>query len=149
MTLRSTLFAAVAAGALAACGDDQQPEEAAELWDRIHAEDYRSWARGPGYETRQSSNAPHGGAVDIYVNDVAAEALAGSGLAAWPDGTLIVKDGFDGSDLELVAAMEKREGKWFWAEWDAEGSADYSGEPEVCTDCHKGGKDYVRAFTLP
>ena len=57
--------------------------------------------------------------------------------------------GFDGSDLELVAVMEKRDDGWFYAEFDGEGEADYSGKPAVCTDCHESGDDYVRAFSLP
>jgi hypothetical protein len=135
---------------LAGCGDNQDPAGARELWRRIQAEDYRSWPRAPGYETRRSSRAPHGNRVDIYINDTIASALvAGDALDAWPDGSLIVKDGFDDSDLDLVAVMEKRLGGWFWAEYDDEGDASYSGEPELCTDCHESGDDGVRAFSLP
>lgn len=151
--MRNGVLAAVALAALldgAGCGDDQRPQAAAELWDRIHADGYRQWARAPGYEARRSSDAPHGGAVDIYVNDVVAKALAAEGsLAAWPEGSLVVKDGFDGDSFELVAAMEKRDGSWFWAEYDSEGSASHSGGPSVCTDCHASGADFVRAFSLP
>jgi hypothetical protein len=136
--------------ALAACGDDQNPEEARALWDRIHEQNYRSWARAPGYESRRESNAPHGDDVDIYVNEVIAAALEkGEAITTWPIGSQIVKDGFDGSDLELVAAMEKGEDGWFWAEWDADGDSIYSGKPEVCTDCHAAGADGVRAFGFP
>jgi hypothetical protein len=71
-------------------------------------------------------------------------------LAEWPVGSLIVKDGYSNDgELELVAAMEKREGGWFWAEWDGKGSAKYSGSPDICTDCHSRGADFVRAFSLP
>jgi hypothetical protein len=136
--------------ALLACGDNQDPEGAARLWDDIHRVEYREWQRAPGYEQRRSSNAPHGGRVSIYVNDVVAEALAaGEPLDAWPEGSLIVKDGFDGSDLELIAAMEKSAEGWFWAEYDDEGDPDYSGKPELCTECHERGEDFVRAFDLP
>ena len=143
----STLF--VVSLAAVACGDDQDPEGAAELWNRIHAEKYSSWARAPGFEQRRASAAAHGNAVDIYVNRVVVEALAGSPLAAWPKGSLIVKDGFDDADFELVAAMEKRDDGWFWAEWDNEGDAMYSGRPSLCIDCHASGSDLVRAFALP
>jgi hypothetical protein len=136
--------------ALAGCGDNQDPAGARELWRRIHAEDYRSWQRAPGFETAQRSQAAHGNRVAIYVNETVADALAGDQtLDAWPEGSLIVKDGFDDSDLELVAAMEKRADGWFWAEYDDEGDASYSGEPELCTDCHASGQDDVRAFSLP
>ena len=136
--------------ALAGCGDNQDPEGARELWGRIHEQDYRKWARAPGYEQRRSSNAPHGDDVDIYVSPEIVEALAsGERLERWPEGALIVKDGFDGSDLELVAVMEKRPQGWFFAEYDGSGDADYSGRPEVCVDCHERGDDFVRAFALP
>jgi len=134
---------------LAACGDDQDPAGAAELWNRIHSENYRGWTRAPGFEQRRSSNAAHGDAVDIYVNKIVTDTLAGGPLSAWPKGSLIVKDGFDDGDFELVAAMEKRDDGWFWAEWDNEGDAMYSGRPSTCTDCHASGSDSVRAFALP
>lgn len=131
------------------CGDDQDPAGASELWTRIHAQDYRSWARAPGYETRRPSNAAHGDAVDIYVNAIVSDALGMPGLTAWPTGSLIVKDGFDGGDFDLVAAMEKRADGWFWAEWGAEGDVSYSGRPSLCIDCHASGSVSVRAFSLP
>jgi hypothetical protein len=147
--LRATLVAAISLAAVS-CTDDQDPAGAASLYEELQAADYRSWARAPGYETRRGSSAPHGNEVDIYVNDVVATALAsGEPLEAWPEGSLIVKDGWDGSDLELIAAMEKRSDGWYWAEWDGEGSSLYSGKPEVCTDCHASGDDYVRAFGFP
>jgi len=146
----ATLFFAMCVAATAnGCGDDQDPEGAEDLWQRIHDDGYRSWARAPGYETRRQSNAPHGNEVDIYVNGVLEEALGASGVSSWPDGSLIVKDGFDGSDLELVAAMEKRGAEWYWVEWDGDGSSTYSGKPDLCIDCHTSGADYVRAFGFP
>ena len=132
------------------CGDDQDPSGAAELWDRIHKENYRGFTRAPGFEQRRSSAAAHGDAVDIYINSTVAEVLAAAmPLTSWPKGSLIVKDGFDDGDFELVAAMEKRDDGWFWAEWDNEGDAAYSGRPSICTDCHASGSDFVRAFALP
>lgn len=134
----------------AACGDNQDPQGAADLWQEIHAQNYRSFAHAPGYTSRRTSNAPHGDAVMVYVNDVVSRALASDApLDAWPVGSLIVKDGFDGEELELVALMQKREAGWFWAEYDAEGNASYSGSPELCTSCHRSGDDYVRAFSFP
>lgn len=134
----------------AACGDDQDPEGAKELWQRIHDEGYRDWQRAPGYEERQPAGSPHSDAVDIYVNEVVRAALsADEALTEWPEGALIVKDGYDGSTLEIVAAMEKRAGRWFWAEWDGHGDSIFSGSPPTCTDCHESGDDFVRAFDLP
>lgn len=143
--MRHLLIAVVC---LAACGDDQAPEEAAALLERIRAEDYRAWERAPGYETRQPAASPHADEVDIYVNSIVADALAGEALDEWPVGALIVKDGWDGDDLELIALMEKQEDGWFWAEY-FDGDSKYSGRPEVCLDCHDAGDDYVLAFSLP
>ncbi len=131
------------------CGDDQAPEEASALLGRVRGENYRSWTRAPGYETRRKAESPHASEVDIYVNAVVREALAaGKPLDAWPDGAVIVKDGWDDGDLELIAIMEKRKDGWFWAEY-FDDTSKYSGKPSVCIDCHKSGADSVRAFSLP
>lgn len=149
----SALLVAACSIALPACGDAQAPEAAAELWERIQEQDYRSFARAPGYESRQPAAAPHSDFVDIYVNDVVAEALASSEpIDAWPTGSLLVKDGFTGDgELELVAVMEKREDGWFWAEYFEfeTGEAKFSGKPDTCIDCHASGADYVRSFGFP
>jgi hypothetical protein len=135
---------------LAGCGDNQDDEGARALLARIRADRYTTWDRAPGYERRRASSAPHSESVDVYVNDLIAEVLAvGEPVPSWPEGSIIAKDGFAGSDLELIAVMEKRADGWFWAEYDDDGDPDYSGRPEVCTDCHRSGSDYVRAFRLP
>jgi hypothetical protein len=131
--------------AAAGCGDDQDPQGAVELWDKIHAEKYQTWKRAPGYETRKPTNAPHSDEVDIFVNATMDQALT-QFAETYPEGSLIVKDGYSGSDHSLVAAMEKRAGTWYWAEWDSDsgGQATYSGAPAICTDCHSSGRDFVR-----
>lgn len=131
-----------------ACGDDQQPEEAAALLQRIRADDYRTWERAPGYEMRRPSNTAHAESVDIYIDPTIAGALRTDVAGEWPLGSLIVKDGFDGNDLELIAVMEKRESGWFWAEY-YDGESKFSGKPDVCLDCHDAGNDYVLAFDFP
>lgn len=136
--------------AAAGCGEDQEPERARALWDRVQAEGYRSWDRAPGYETRQPSRAAHGEDVEIFVNDVVAmDLVAMPAVRAWSDGATIVKDGYDGGDLCLVAVMEKSDGEWFFAEYDGEGDTLFSGTPEICTGCHAIGDDFVRAFFFP
>ncbi len=148
-SVRSPLAMLVAAViGSSACGDDQAPEEAAALLTRVRADNYRTWNRAPGYETRRPANSPHAEQVDIYVNATVATALESGPLQAWPVGSLIVKDGFDGNDLELIAIMEKREDGWFWAEYFG-GDSKYSGRPGVCLDCHDAGDDFVLAFDLP
>ena len=146
---RALVFALAVLGGVA-CGEDQEPERARALWDRIQAESYRSWDRAPGYETRQPSRAAHGEDVEIFVNDVVAMDLgAMPAVREWSDGATIVKDGYDGDDLCLVAVMEKNDGEWFFAEYDGEGDTLFSGTPEICTGCHAIGDDFVRAFFFP
>ena len=141
-----TLLAAATVG----CRQDDDPAGADELWQRIQDTKYRTWERAPGYETRKGSSARHGDAVEIFMNDVVSGALSGPAITAWPDGSILVKDGFaaDGSP-HIVAAMEKRGGAWFFVEWDPNGSSLYSGTPSICTDCHAVGADMVRAFGFP
>lgn len=132
--------------AVPACGDDQDPRGARELLDRVRAEDYQSWTRAPGYEVRRPSRAPHSNAVDIYINEALVKALESDPpVDTWPVGSIIVKEGYDGGDRELIALMEKREDGWFWAEFFGSDSK-YSGEPQLCIDCHRSGDDFVRAF---
>lgn len=129
-----------------ACGDDQDPRGARELLGRVRAEDYQSWTRAPGYEVRRPSRAPHSNAVDIYINEALVKALESDPpVDTWPVGSIIVKEGYDGGDRELIALMEKREDGWFWAEFFGSDSK-YSGEPQLCIDCHRSGDDFVRAF---
>jgi hypothetical protein len=133
-----------------ACGDNQDDQGARDLLAQVKADQYRTWDRAPGYATRRDSDAPHSEAVDIYVNDIVAEVLAlGEHDGTWPVGSIIAKDGFDGSKLEITALMEKRTDGWYWAEYDDDGDPDYSGHPDICIDCHRSGSDFVRAFRLP
>lgn len=117
------------------------------LWEEVHAAEYRTWERAPGWPERVPSGAPHADEVDIYVNEVFVEALASDEAPTrWPDGSIVVKDGWTDDELKLVAIMEKRDGAWFFAEYGADGSVDFSGQPGLCTRCHDAGADYVRAF---
>ena len=135
---------------LAACRQNDEPVDAEALLSQVEDADYRSWARAPSYPERTPSSAPHSDEVEIFVNDVVEAALAEGVGAEWPIGSIIVKDGYTSEgELALTALMEKRESGWFWAEYDAEGTALYSGAPGICTDCHEPGADYVRAFGFP
>ncbi len=145
---------------LSACGDNQDPRGAEELFARIQAANYRStFAKAPGYETKQPSNTAHSDFSQIFVNDVADGVLeAKEPTAAWPLDSLIVKDGSDGDgDVDLIAVMEKRADGWYWAEYldpsAPGGGAEFSGKPSVCIDCHQAGadagNDFTQAVALP
>lgn len=138
--------------ALVGCsGGNDDPDGASQLWAKIHADDYHAYARAPGYPGKVPTSAPHGDQVEIYVNPTLQAALdAKKPITTWPDGSRIVKDGFDKKgNLEIVAVMEKRGSAWYWAEFEGDGTVDYSGAPSICTNCHVSGSDFVRAFSFP
>ncbi|NUP11578.1 MAG: hypothetical protein HOW73_36495 [Polyangiaceae bacterium] len=150
MRLARGLLFVVTVATTAACRQNDDPNGAEALLAEARDDDYRAWLRAPGYEERRPSSAPHSDNVEIFVNDVVEDALADDGLSEWPVGALIVKDGYtDDGTLELTSLMQKREDGWYWAEYDADGNALYSGSPDICVDCHDSGSDFVRAFTLP
>jgi hypothetical protein len=146
---KALLLISVTVALCSGCGDNQEPEKAAELLGRIRDQGYRDWDRAPGYPGREGSSAPHGDAVEIYVNDVVQDALDNEqGLDRWPDNAIIAKDGYEDGDFEYLAVMEKQDGQWFWVE-EIDGDVKYSGSPDTCTDCHRSGDDFVLAFALP
>lgn len=142
---------------LAACGQDDDPEGARVLWEKINAAPgFQSWQRAPGFATRKPSFTLHSREVEIFVNDKVSATLTTRTelpVSEWPVGSIIVKEGYSGSTRSQVAVMEKRDNGWFWAEYFSDdGVAKYSGQPTICTDCHdnrKGYADWVYAFELP
>ena len=98
------------------------------------------------------SNTRHADESDVYVNPTLADAERGRARTSWPDGSIVVKDGFSGGDKSLVAIMEKTGGAWFFAEYNGKGESLYSGQPKVCLDCHGGRSasgDWLYALELP
>lgn len=151
---RRFVVAALAASSLAACGQNDDPEGAKQLWAKIHeGAGFESWRRAPGFPQRKPSFTAHSDAVEIYVSPEVGAALDGpTPITTWPDGSIIVKEGFTGDTRKLVAVMEKRAGAWYWAEYDGDGEALYSGQPKVCVGCHDNRQsysDWVYAFELP
>jgi hypothetical protein len=148
--LRSRLLAPLMFLAPLACGSDADEAGAARLWRAIHDDDYRSWEPAPGWETPEPTIRPHGDTALIYFNPVRAGAAAqDTPLDAWPEGAILVKDGFRGDQRSLIAAMEKRSNGWFFAEWDGDGDVLFAGRPDVCVNCHQSGADFVFAAALP
>lgn len=139
---------------LAACADR---DEAGQLRQQLLDDDYRNtYARAPGWEqARQpAQGGPHGAFVDIYVDATIEEAIAaGEPRERWPEGSIIVKDGWSaatGGDYEYLAFMERRDDGWFWGEYRGNGRFVAAGLNDGrCADCHAAGEDSVRAFGLP
>jgi Cytochrome P460 len=152
MRLLPLLIVGLASAALA-CGQDDDPEGARVLWERVNAgPGFRTWARAPGFATRRPSFTAHADAVEIFVSPEVATTLSTKLVREWPVGSVIVKEGYRGDDRRLVAIMEKRADGWFWAEYDDGGTAKFSGRPSVCIDCHDNRKsysDWVYSFELP
>lgn len=136
---------------LGCSSDDKNQDEdgARALLAGVQRQGYRDWARAPGWEER-SGPSVHSESADIFINDPVAALLASEQNAdTFPEGSVIVKDGYNGAELALTAIMEKRSDGWYWAEYSAAGEPAFSGHPHVCIDCHSSGSDYVRAFALP
>jgi hypothetical protein len=136
-------LAVLLALASSGCSDDDDPEGAADLWQRINVANYPTWQRPVNYTVRKASFTAHSAFVDIFMNDAMAQTAATHGTPAWPIGSVIVTNQYDHADdpdESAVAAMEKRERGWFYAEWRYDGKVRSSGTPSGCTDCHERSK---------
>lgn len=141
------LLALAASGALSACRESTEPEEARELRDRLEAENYRAWARVPGFEARRESKTAHGKEVDVYWNRVADGSARARPFEDMAPGSVLVKEAYTPDGLKNVAVMEKRFDGWFWAEWGPDGEILFSGRPGICIDCHRSGDDFLRTIS--
>lgn len=129
-------------------GDVAPEPSGSDFYAQVTGSGYRDWTPAPGYEQQQPARGPHGDTVQVFMNDVASAAVDG-GVAEWPEGTLIVKDIYKAGSLSELAAMEKRSGAWYWAEWRADGQAVVEGEAaEPCQGCHASGTDGTLAISL-
>ncbi len=101
------------------------------------------------------SAGPHG-TFKLRFNSIAKSALTDQGKlpanGSFPEGSLIIKDVYQGGKISLYALMYKRTGSWLWAEIEPGGSVHYSvnKNPSVCTGCHSqpGNRDLVVSFNF-
>ena len=108
-----------------------------------------------------AGGSPHGN-FKLKFNNTAASALDGTGRlpvgGSFPDGSLIVKEGFTGTGNMLYAVMKKdSESKfaangWLWAEYKPDGEIIYNIKEKgaACISCHSAStnRDQVRSFDL-
>jgi hypothetical protein len=143
---------------LAACDDAPAPEPPNNaLLVEVQQAEYRTWTRAPGKDMRAPSLAPHGGYVEVFINEVVAAALEnkdGLGLTKWPEGATLVLEGYadpETADLVQISIMHKRHGVWRWEQYAADDLEQprFSGRPDVCVGCHNTGQDFTRSFSLP
>jgi hypothetical protein len=147
---------------LLACGSDKVDTGSGSV---ISDEDARAmdlWSDLDGYDTWEqhadwtgivaSSDGTHGDYVSIWMNDTAAATIHAEGGGDMPEGSIIVKEGYNdeaGADIKGVTVMLKEEGwgddGWFWAKYDTDGSGgvQLAGAVSACAGCHAGGQDGV------
>lgn len=146
---------AVLAGGLVACGDgsagDPPPTDERLVFPRdLARSDYVQVrpCRAPGEHSALAG-------FTVWVDGEGAAAFEDlwadpPGLSELPDGTVVVKVVYDGSDCAPDDAagwfaMEKRSGfdpeggDWYWQEVAADGTLRVDGKDSACTGCHEGG----------
>ncbi len=145
----------LACGAAEVDGKDDAGELAAaeELFAALG--DVTAWANVPGWEgVNASCDGTHGPRVQVWADSVAIEAI-GAGVTTFPGGATLVKAAYDddGVTLRSTTLMQKQAGfapdagDWYWARYDAAGTATNAGAVTMCSGCHASAvKDY--AFTL-
>jgi hypothetical protein len=148
----------------AACGDgtksdaeetgeiDAAVERAETLWQEMDG--YADWAQHSDWTgVAASEDGTHGAFVSIWMNEVAATALAAADGADMPEGAIFVKEGYTdeaGADLKGITVMIKEadwgDDGWFWAKYPTDGSgvASLAGSVSGCNGCHSTGQDSVR-----
>ena len=107
------------------------------LWDKIQA--YKTWKNPPGFEGLLESDTVHGDYVRFYANGIAL-----TEMKDLPNGSIVVKEGFDDDegDLNAITVMEKidgfseESGDWFFSRYDTAGKASKVNS-NSCIRCHK------------
>lgn len=141
-------------GALGCAGDDEEKDASlfseADLKSEI--EGYEDWAQPAGWAGAVvSCDGSHGPRVDIWFNQIAADALF-NGEQTLPDGAALVKEAYeeDGVTPTKMSAMRKVDGfspdngDWFWGLFAPDGSTLSSGDLDTCYSCHTAGQDHIR-----
>jgi len=121
---------AIAMVVLVACDPaapaDGLPPAAAALLADVRAADYRGWAHPPDWPGPTAGRAPHGAFSEVWIDPTLAAAVDRAGpIAAWPEGSTLVCEGFADAEAESLAAiqiMRKQDGVWTWAQYAADGT---------------------------
>lgn len=128
--------------------DSADVPETVNLLEEIQAADYTGWTPAPGNESLVPAQGPHGDEVQILLDPIAEEGLAGGG-DQWPLDSIIAKDIFRNGELIQIAAMKKTSDGWYWGEWNAQGDPIAEGVAvEPCESCHADGTDGTLGVVL-
>ncbi len=110
--------------------------------------------KGDANTIHPTTGAPHG-PFKLRFNIIGFNALVDSGKLPvankMPDGSLIVKDVYDGNgNITVHAFMYKKTGNWIWGEIKPNKEVQFSvnNNASLCTGCHSapGNRDLVRTF---
>jgi hypothetical protein len=129
------------------------------LYSEITASGYSYYQNG--YMLSGVSPSPHG-SFKLRFNATAYAALDSNGElpigSSFPTGSIIVKEIYNVSSLNLYAVMKKDPSNenagsgWVWAEFNIDGSTAFSTgkKGDACISCHSGtpNRDLTRTFDL-
>jgi hypothetical protein len=124
------------------------------LLDSCKNQDHRYYQNN-GAILLSGASGPHG-TFKLRFNSVAFKALTNNGKlpveGSFPEGSLVIKDVYNGNDISVYAFMYKRSGSWLWAEVKPDKQVLYSvnKNPSGCTGCHSqtGNRDLVVSFNF-
>ena len=139
-------------------GPEPQGPSGAELFNLISQTDpFELWGQFPLAEGTIESSPPHGPFSNVFVNEQVEAALA-SPTGTLPNGSIIVKESFDGNMVEAgdsLAVMWKVEdfdpgnSDWFWANFTFDGRVVAEGKLSGCIICHGAARDNDFVFLQP
>jgi hypothetical protein len=150
------------ASAIQSCADDDDddppgpdPDEA--LFEEIMGSGYAYYQGGAILPADSAS--PHG-SFRLRFNTIAQSALDSTGElpagGTFPDGSILVKEVYDSTSLDLYAVMKKDPSNsnagsgWLWAEYDTDESVinPINNNGTACVSCHSAtpNRDLVRTF---
>ncbi len=115
---------------------------------------FETWGRMPGTTPFRAGKAPHGELQNVYVNDIAMQAI-NAGTLPMPDGSIIVKDNFNKDKQRMaITIMYKRAGynpeggDYFWLRLGPDMKPMVEGKLAACERCHIPAKstDYLLLY---
>ncbi len=117
---------------------------------------FRYYYNNPNVFYTPAGSSPHG-IFKLRFNAKAQSVFVASKLpvnGTFPDSSLVIKDVYDQANGNLIiySVMYKLQGKWNWAEYNADGSVLHGiyKNPGICTSCHGASvnRDLVASFDL-
>ena len=111
---------------------------------------YDTWAQTQDWSgVRPTSGGAHGDSVQIWWNDLAFSAYEAGGAAPLPEGSILIKEGYndaEGTDLKAVTYLWKNDGL-FWLTTIDGSVTDAGYDYAYCLGCHEGAPDGVLSTT--